>query len=96
MALHNLLVSTHGLTSTNNISSIESLAMFLWIVGGPRSFLQAGNHFTQSLWMVHMKFHGVLKCMHNLGKENIIPRDPTFSTDHERVRENHFCHTSKV
>ena len=28
-ALHELLVSTYGLTSTNNVSSIESLAMFL-------------------------------------------------------------------
>ena len=34
-ALHELLVSTYGLTSTKNVSSIESLAMFFWIVGGP-------------------------------------------------------------
>src|SRR3954468_6364132 len=31
MSLHDLLVSTYGLKSTNNVSSIESLAMFLWI-----------------------------------------------------------------
>ena len=35
MSLHDLLVSTYGLTSTIHVSSIESLAMFLWIVGGP-------------------------------------------------------------
>ena len=29
MALHDLLVSSYGLTSTNNVSSMESLAMFL-------------------------------------------------------------------
>jgi hypothetical protein len=90
MALHDLLVSTNRLISTNNVSSIESLAMFLWIVGGPQSFSQAENRFTRSLWTVHMKFHEVLKCMHKLGKENIIPRDPTFSMDHARMGENRF------
>jgi hypothetical protein len=84
MALHDLLVST------NNVSSIESLVMFLWIVGGPQSFSQAKNCFTRSLWIVHMMFNEVLKCMRKLGKNNIIPRDPTFSTDHARVRENRF------
>jgi hypothetical protein len=28
--------------------------------------------------------------MRKLGKDNIVPRDPTFSTDYARVRENHF------
>jgi hypothetical protein len=50
MALHVLLVSTNGLTSTNNVSSVESLAMFLWIVGGPQSFSQAKNHLTLSVF----------------------------------------------
>jgi hypothetical protein len=88
-ALHDLLVFTNGLTSTNNISFIESLAMFLWIVGGPQLFSQAENRFTRSV-------HEVLKYMRKLGKDNIIPRDSTFSTNHARVRENHFYHTSKV
>ena len=30
--LHNLLVSSYGLESTRDMSSIECLAMFLWIV----------------------------------------------------------------
>jgi hypothetical protein len=42
-SLHDLLVGTYGLKSTNNVSSVESLAMFLWIVGGPQSFSQAEN-----------------------------------------------------
>lgn len=29
VALHDLLISNYGLTSTNNVSSMESLAMFL-------------------------------------------------------------------
>jgi hypothetical protein len=64
--------------------------MFLWIVGGPQSFPQAENRFTRSLWVVHMKFHKVLKCMRKLGKNNIISRDTTFFTDYARVRDNRF------
>jgi hypothetical protein len=48
MALHNLLVSSYGLKSSKNVTSIESLAIFLWIVGGPQSFSQAENRFVRS------------------------------------------------
>ncbi|XP_025877483.1 uncharacterized protein [Oryza sativa Japonica Group] len=89
-ALHDLLVSTYGLSSSNNVSSIESLAMFLWIVGGPQSFSQVESHFTRSLWTVHTKFHEVLKCLRKLAKDNITPRDPTFSMEHGRLREDRF------
>jgi len=74
-AVHDFLVSTYGLSSTNNVSSTESLAMFLWIIGGPQSFSQAENHFTRSLWILHMKFHEVLMCLRKLGKHNITLRD---------------------
>jgi hypothetical protein len=90
MALHELLVLNYGLTSTNNVLSIESLAMFLWIVGGPQSFSQVENRFTRSLWTVYTKFHEVLKCLRKLGKDNIKPRDATFSSEHERIKEDRF------
>lgn len=32
--LHDLLVSIYGLKLTSNVSSIESLDIFLWIIGG--------------------------------------------------------------
>src|SRR5438105_1966023 len=83
MALHDLLVSSYGLTSSRNVTSIESLAMFLWIVGGPQSFSQAENRFVRSTWTIHMKFKEVLKCLLKLGKENIKPRVPTFSNEHD-------------
>ena len=89
-ALHELLVSTYGLTSTNNVSSTESLAMFLWIVGGPQSFSQVENRFTRSLWTVHTKFYEVLHCLRKLAKDNIKPRDPTFCIEHERIKEDRF------
>jgi hypothetical protein len=89
MALHDLLFSKYGLTDTNNVSSIESLAMFLWIVRGSQSFSQAKNRFTRSLWTIHTKFHEV-KCLRKLGKDNIKPRAATFSSEHERIKEDHF------
>jgi hypothetical protein len=88
MSLHDLLVSAYGLKSTRNVSSVESLAMFLWIVGGPQSFSQAENRFERSLWTIHMKFKEVLLCLRKLGKDNIKPRDPTFSTEHANVQED--------
>lgn len=90
MALHDLLVSSYGLRSTSRVSSIESLAMFLWIVGGPQSFAQVENRFTWSLWTVHTKFKEVLRCLCKLSKHNIKPRDPTFSVDHDKVKEERF------
>ncbi len=35
--LHNTLVQSYGLKSTTKMTSIEALAMFLWIVGSPQS-----------------------------------------------------------
>jgi hypothetical protein len=90
IALHELLISNYGLTSSTNVSSIESLAMFLWIVGGRQPFSQAENSFTRSTWTVHMKFYEVLNSLRKLAKDNIKPRDPTFSTEHEKVKEDHF------
>jgi hypothetical protein len=96
-SLHDLLVSNYKLKSTSNVSSIESLAIFLWIVGGPQSFSQAENRFVKSLWTVHMKFKEVLSCLSKLAKEYIKPRDPTFSSDHPKVREDRFWpHFSKM
>jgi hypothetical protein len=43
--LHETLVDNYELKSTMGMSSIESLAMFLWIVGGPQSVSQVENIF---------------------------------------------------
>jgi hypothetical protein len=39
---------------------------------------------------VHTKFHEVLKCLRKLSKDNIKPRDPTFKTEHDRIKEERF------
>jgi hypothetical protein len=37
-----------------------------------------------------MKFKEVLKCLLKLGKDNIKLRDPTFSNEHDKFKEDHF------
>jgi hypothetical protein len=39
-SLHDLLVSSYGLTSSKKMTSVEALAMFLWTIGAPQSFVQ--------------------------------------------------------
>jgi hypothetical protein len=94
--LYDLLVSTYGLKSTSNVSTVESLAMFLYIVRGPQSFSHAVNQFSRSTWAVHMKFKEVLFYLRILAKDNIKPNDPSFNTEHAKVREDHFGLILKV
>jgi hypothetical protein len=51
-SLHDLLTSEYGLTSSNKSTSIEALAIFLWICGAPQSVRQAENIFERSLGTV--------------------------------------------
>jgi hypothetical protein len=37
-----------------------------------------------------MKFKEVLKCLLKLAKHNITPKDPTFSNEHEKLKEPRF------
>jgi hypothetical protein len=96
MALYDLLISNYVVTSTSNVLLMESFVMFLWIVGGPRSFSQAEDRFTLSLWTIRNKFHEVSNCLRKLAKDNIKPRDPNFSIEHEKVKEDRFWPYSKA
>ena len=89
-SLHNLLVSHYGLESSRHVTSVESLAMFLWMVGGPQSFSQVETQFSRSTETVHRKFKEVLNCLCKLASHNITPRDPTFTTVHVRLKEEPF------
>jgi len=55
--LHNTLIQSYGFKSTLKMSSIEALAMFLWIVGSPQSVRQADNRFMRSLETVSRTFN---------------------------------------
>lgn len=89
-SLHNVLVSHYGLESSREVTSVESLAMFLWVVGGPQSFSQVENRFARSTETIHRKFKEVLNCLCKLACHNITPRDPSFNTVHARIKEEPF------
>jgi hypothetical protein len=77
-SLHNVLVSSYGLRSTNKMSSIESLAMFLWIIGAPQSIRQAENRFERSTETVSRKFEQCLDSMFRPFGDIMKPRDSQF------------------
>jgi hypothetical protein len=77
---------TMYLKSTKKMSSVESLALFLYIVGSPQSVRHAENRFIRSMETVRRKFNKVLECMVKLSIDIIKPRDPEFRVVHERLR----------
>ena len=77
--LHSTLVTSYGLHSSSKMTSIEALAMFLWIVGFQQSVRQAENHFRRSMETVSRTFNKVLTSIIRLAHDIIVPTDPTFS-----------------
>ena len=88
--LHDLLVTSYGLKSSCKMSSIEGLAMFLWMVGAPQSVRQADNRFARSIETVSRKFDEVLQCVYRLSADVIKPNDPEFRTVHPRLEGPRF------
>jgi hypothetical protein len=64
------------------MSSVEALAMFLWIVGTPQSVRQVEDRFVRSLETVSHTFDGVLRSVLKLAANIINPKDLEFSTVH--------------
>jgi hypothetical protein len=93
--LHETLVDNYELKSTMGISSIKSLAIFLWTVGGPQSVSQVENRFQRSTETIVRKFNHVLDCLNILGANNMKPKDQQFTIVHPRLQESHvsphFC-----
>ena len=85
-SLHNLLVERYGLNSTRKMSSIESLAMFLWLCGASQSMRQANNRFERSLGTCSNKFDEVLASVMKLATDIIRPKDPEFTSIHRRLQ----------
>ena len=90
-ALYRTLVQDYNLTSLRDMTSLESLAMFLWIVGGPNSFGDAEVRFCRSTQTVHTKFYQVLRCVYSMSDDLIRPMDPTFSQVHPKLLERRFA-----
>jgi hypothetical protein len=89
-SLHNVLVERYGLKSTRKMTSVEALAMFLWMCGGQQSMRQVDNRFERSLETCSRKFDKVLECVMKLAAYIIKPRDPEFRTVHQRLRSAWF------
>jgi hypothetical protein len=88
--LHEALTRNYRLESTTGMSSIECLAMFLWIVGGLQSIRQVENRFERSTVNINRKFNDVLDCFNRLVVDNIKPKDPQFSIVYSRLQEARF------
>lgn len=86
--LHDLLVDRYGLSHSPFVSSFESLAMFLWTLGGCESNRRTQNRFKHSADTVHRKFHEVLNCVVRMSSHYLKPKDPNFRTLHPRIRND--------
>ncbi|XP_024310800.1 uncharacterized protein LOC112268853 isoform X1 [Brachypodium distachyon] len=86
--LHDLLVERYGLTHSPYVSSYESLAMFLWTLGGFESNRRTQNRFKHSPDTIHRKFHEVLHCVVSMSAHYIKPKDPNFRNVHHRIRND--------
>jgi len=86
--LHQRLVGTYGLKSITRMSSREALGLFLYMVGPPQPVRQAENRFERSMETVCRKFHHVMSCVVKLAKDIICPKDPTFSSAHNKVAKH--------
>jgi hypothetical protein len=67
------------------MSSMESLALFLIVLGQGWSFSALKNVFKHSTETLSRKFDEVLNCVVAMCKHYIRPLDPNFSTTHSRI-----------
>lgn len=88
--LHNTLVESYGLQSTTKMSSVEALAMFLWVLGAPQSVRQAEDRLIRSLETISRTFDTVLTCVLRLAPDIIKPKDPEFSEVHPNLENPDF------
>ena len=72
------------------MSSKESLALFLWMLGAPESNTQAADRLERSPSTVSNKFHHVLNCVDRMAGDYIRPNDPTFTQVHEKLTQPRF------
>jgi hypothetical protein len=88
--LHDTLVADYGLKSTSQMSSKESLALFLWMLGAPESNSQAVDRFERSVSTISKKFHEVLDCVDRMAGDYIRPNDLTFTEVHDKLKQPRF------
>ena len=92
--LHDILVADYGLQSTSQMSSKESLALFLWMLGASESNSQAIDHFERSVSTASNNFHHVLDCV-DVWQVIILDHDPIFTQVHAKLTKPRLCPHSK-
>ncbi|WVZ64601.1 hypothetical protein U9M48_014096, partial [Paspalum notatum var. saurae] len=85
LQLHQLLVTNHGLQSTQQFESIEALAMFLWACGSGQSLRQIQDRFERSLDSICRKMGNVANVMFDFAQTVIAPKDPNYTQVHPRL-----------
>lgn len=83
--LLDLLVSKYGLQSSINMSSMESLAIFLLVCGHGMSVSALHGIMKHSSETISRKFEEVLDCVVAMAVDYIRPVDPNFSSVQQRI-----------
>ena len=86
-------MESYGLQSTIKMSSVEALAMFLWVVGAPQSVRLPEDHIVRSLETVSQTFDTVLTCVLRLAPDIIKLKDLEFSEVHSNLESPDFFAT---
>jgi hypothetical protein len=73
------------------MTSIEALAMFLWTIGAPQSFVQVKNRFGRSKETISRKISEVLECVYRMSKDLVKPIDHNFLTPHPKLLSDQFA-----
>jgi hypothetical protein len=83
---HDTLVRYHGLRSTQEVESCETLGMFLWACGTQQATRQIRDRFERSLDTISRKMAQVADAMYGFAQTNICIKDPTYSKVHNKLR----------
>jgi len=87
MKLHNELVQYHGLGSSQDMESYESLAMFLWVGVTKQATRQITQRFGRGLGIVSQKMGEVADTMYSFAQTTIAVKDRMYTKIHPRFDE---------
>jgi hypothetical protein len=78
-------VRYHGLSSTQEVESCETLGMFLWACGTQQATCQIRDMFERSLDTICRKMAHVVDAICGFVQTNICPKDPTYCKVHNKL-----------
>ncbi|XP_022681926.1 putative nuclease HARBI1 [Setaria italica] len=87
LQLHDMLVSKHGLKTSQGVESVEALAMFVWVCATQQACCQIRERFDRSLDTVSRKMAHVANVMYSFAQEVIAPKDPAYSKVNHKLTQ---------